>query len=258
MKKLVIFSLVATAIFAACDVLQSAATNVANEALSNVANGKSAVPSLSSDEAAGGLKEALINGVMNGTGTLGKVGAFANNPSIKILLPAEVQNIEKKIRDNYLLNAAIGKELDKTIEAMNAGAEKSMQLAVPVFKKAITNMSFTDAMKILTGGQGAATSYLKSTSEPELQQLFMPEVKKVLDEVSLAKTWNPVVTKINQNKKLLGLSADIQPDLNLYVTEKATAALFSQIETEENKIRKDPVSRTSDLLKKAFDYADKH
>ena len=28
-------------------------------------------------------------------------------PSIKILLPAEVQSIEQKIRDNYLLNAAI-------------------------------------------------------------------------------------------------------------------------------------------------------
>ena len=93
MKKLVIFSLAATVIFAACDVLKSAATNVANEALNNAVNGKPVVPILTGDEAAGGLKEALINGVINGTGTLGKVGAFANNPSIKILLPGEIQNI---------------------------------------------------------------------------------------------------------------------------------------------------------------------
>lgn len=256
-KKHLIFSVIAITILGACDVVKSVATEAANDALSNVTKGPS-IPALTQDEAAGGLKEALVNGVLNGTGTLGKVGAFAMNPSIKILLPAEVQNIEKKIRDNYLLNAAIGKELDKTVDAMNAGAEKSMQLAVPVFKKAITNMSFSDAMKILTGGQGAATNYLKSTSESELQKLFKPEVQKALDEVSLAKTWNPIVTKINQNKKLLGLTADIQPDLNQYVTEKATAALFTQIESEENKIRKDPVSRTSDILKKAFDYADKH
>jgi hypothetical protein len=133
-----------------------------------------------------------------------------------------------------------------------------MKLAVPVFKNAITNMSFADAMKILTGGSGAATAYLKSSSEAQLQQLFMPEVKKALDEVALSKTWTPVVNKINQNKTLLGLKADIQPDLNKYVTDKATAALFTEIEKEENKIRKDPVSRTTDLLKKAFDYADKH
>ena len=57
------------------------------------------------------------------------------------------------------------------------------------------------AMKILTGGSGAATAYLKSSSEAQLQQLFMPEVKKALDEVALSKTWTPVVNKINQNKK---------------------------------------------------------
>ncbi len=258
-KKYLLIAMVAVSFFGACDVVKSVATQAANDVLTGATNGTTnTIPALTQTEAAGGLKDALVNGVLNGTGALGKVGAFASNPSIKILLPAEVQSIEQKIRDNYLLNAAIGKELDKTIEAMNSGAEKSMKLAVPVFKNAITNMSFADAMKILTGGSGAATAYLKSSSEAQLQQLFMPEVKKALDEVALSKTWTPVVNKINQNKTLLGLKADIQPDLNKYVTEKATAALFTEIEKEENKIRKDPVSRTTDLLKKAFDYADKH
>lgn len=256
MKKIAILAVVASATFVACDVVKQAGMDMANQALSG--GTATAIPALTQDEAAGGLKEALVNGVLNGTGALGKVGAFAQNPSLKILLPPEVQSIEKKIRDNYLLNAAIGKELDKTIDAMNAGAEKSMQLAVPVFKKAIADMSFADAMKILTGGQGAATSYLRNSSEATLKTLFEPEVKKALDEVAVAKTWTPVVTKINDNKKLLGLTSDIQPDLNKYVTQKATDALFVEIEKQENLIRKDPVSRTSDLLKKAFDYADKH
>ena len=258
-NKNLLIALAVVSFLGACDVVKSVATQAANDVLTGATNGTAnTIPALTQTEAAGGLKDALVNGVLNGTGALGKVGAFASNPSIKILLPAEVQSIEQKIRDNYLLNAAIGKELDKTIDAMISGAEKSMKLAVPVFKNAITNMSFADAMKILTGGSGAATAYLKSSSEAQLQQLFMPEVKKALDEVALSKTWTPVVNKINQNKTLLGLKADIQPDLNKYVTEKATAALFTEIEKEENKIRKDPVSRTTDLLKKAFDYADKH
>ena len=256
MKKIAILAIVATSTFVACDVVKQAGMDMANQALSG--GSAAAIPSLTQDEAAGGLKEALVNGVLNGTGALGKVGAFAQNPSLKILLPPEVQSVEKKIRDNYLLNMAIGKELDKTVDAMNAGAEKSMSLAVPVFKKAIADMSFADAMKILTGGQGAATTYLRNSSEATLKTLFEPEVKKALDEVAVAKTWTPVVTKINENKKLLGLAADIQPDLNKYVTQKATDALFVEIEKQENLIRKDPVSRTSDLLKKAFDYADKH
>ena len=63
---------------------------------------------------------------------------------------------------------------------------------------------------------------------------------------------------INKNKRILGLDSDIQTDLNQYVTEKATSALFKEIEQEENLIRKDPIQRTTDLLKKAFDYADKN
>ncbi len=242
---------------AACDAVKQAATQVANEALTN-AGAQPNLQKLTADEASSGLKEALVQGIMNGTGNLGKAGAFLNSSSLKIPLPPDVQAVEKKIRDNRLLNSLIGGELDKAVVAMNTGAEKSMALATPVFKKAIVDMSFTDAMKILTGGNGAATSYLKTSSESQLMQLFMPEVKKSLDAVELSKIWNPVVTQINKNKLILGLNKNIEPDLNLYVTQKATSALFSEIENEENKIRKDPVSRSSDILKKAFDYADKN
>lgn len=239
-----------------CDTLQQAAPGLAQEALNQAR--KPIQPALTGEQAAGGLKDALLKGVTSGTTKLSESGAFSNNASIKILLPPEIQKIEQKIRDNKILNALIGKELDKTIEAMNAGAEKSMTLALPVFKDAITQMSFVDAIGILTGGTGSATRYLRETSEGTLQQKFKPEVKKALDQVSLGKIWEPVVIQINKNKRILGLDKDVQTDLNQYVTEKATAALFEEIEQEENIIRKDPIQRTTELLKKAFDYADKN
>lgn len=258
MKSKFIYLSLAVLTVVSCDVLKQTAGEIANEAITQIPNNGQSKSQLTSGEAAGGLKEALIKGVVNGTDRLGAVGAFSKNPSLKILLPPEVQKIESKIRDNAILNRLIGPELDKAVAAMNEGAENSMKLATPVFKKAITNMSFSDAMNILTGGEGAATQYLKSTTEGELQSLFKPEVKKALDQVKLNEIWNPVVTKINKNKSLLGLDSDIQPDLNQYVTEKATSALFSEIEKEENQIRKDPLARSTELLKKVFDYADKH
>jgi hypothetical protein len=48
----------------------------------------------------------------------------------------------------------------------------------------------------------------------------------------------------------------VQTDLNEYVTNKAMTALFTQIKKEEDKIRSNPISRTTDLLKKVFGYAD--
>jgi hypothetical protein len=258
MKSNLLFATAVIIGLGACDVLKQTATQVATETLTQAISGGegNAKPALTSAEAAGGLKEALVAGIMKGTGRLGEAGAFAQNPSLKIPLPPEVQKIEQKIRDNRMLNSLIGPELDKVVAAMNTGAENSMKLAVPVFKKAVTDMSFTDAMGILTKGDGAATEYLKNSTSSALNAAFKPEVKKALDEVSLSKIWEPAVTKINKNKMLLGLENDIQTDLNQYVTEKATDALFVEIKKEEDKIRKDPALRGTEVLKKAFDYAD--
>lgn len=244
--------------FTNCDTLKQTAGQMATDAINQQMGGGNSTskPILSKDDAIKGLKEALLVGVNKGTDRLGAVGAFAKNPSYKIPLPPDVQAVEQKIRDNRILNKLIGGELDKVVDAMNTGAENSMKTAVPIFKKTVTEMSFQDAMGILTGGEGAATSYLRKTTESDLQGAFKPEVKKALDGVSLTKIWNPVVTQINKNKRILGLDNDIQIDLNQYVTEKATTALFQEVEKEENNIRKDPVTRTTEILKKAFNYAD--
>jgi ABC-type transporter MlaC component len=76
--------------------------------------------------------------------------------------------------------------------------------------------------------------------------------------VKITKYWNPIIREINKplNKTLLGIKKDINPDLNVYVTEKATTALFQEIEQQENAIRANPAERTTALLKKVFEYAD--
>ena len=222
-------------------------------------NAKITVPkTLSQEEAGQGLKEALKNGVAKGTEGLMKPGGFAQSLAYKILLPEEIRNLEQKIRGNAILNAAIGKELDKTIDAMNTGAEKAMSKALPIFTNAITNMSFLDAIKILTGGQGAATQYLKTNTTTQLSQAFQPEIKSALESVAIYNHWTPIVNTVNKNKKLLGLTTDVNPNLELYVTQKAMSALFQEIEIQENAIRKDPINRTSEILKKVFNYADQN
>ena len=57
-----------------------------------------------------------------------------------------------------------------------------------------------------------------------------------------------MVTKYN---KLPGVKKQ-NPDLNDYVTKKAANGLFVLIADEEAKIRKDPMARVTDLLKKVF------
>lgn len=242
MKK-ILFLAIMPIFLAGCDVLGTIADTAG-----------SFIPS--EGEVASGLKEALVNGVSKGTLNLNQKNAFLGNVARKILLPPEVRNIESKIRGNAITNALIGGSLDKCVNAMNTGAENAMGKAMPIFKRAVTEMSITDAMGILKGGNGSATQYLQKVTTSSLHSAFKPEIGKALDAVKVMDHWNPIVTNVNKFKGLLGLQNDINPDLNQYVTEKATTALFSEIRTQENAIRENPVERTSALLKKVFDYGD--
>ncbi len=202
---------------------------------------------ITNDEAASGIKEALENGAGVGTDFLSKKDGFYKNLAYKILFPPEAQKIEQTLR-----KYGFGKQCDKVIENINRGAEMAVAEAKPVFVKAITSMSIKDAIGIVTGGDGAGTQYLKQATTNDLTEKFKPIIQQSLDKTEATKYWTQAMKSYN---KLPGVQK-INPDLNSHVTTKALEALFSQIELEENKIRKNPLARTSEILKKVFNFAD--
>jgi hypothetical protein len=98
------------------------------------------------------------------------------------------------------------------------------------------------------GADNAATTYLKNTTSPELVKKFQPIIKTSLDDVNATRYWSDLITVYNK----IPLVKKMNPDLAQYVTQKAIDGLFIMIAKEELKIRKDPMARTSELLKKVF------
>jgi hypothetical protein len=182
---------------------------------------------------------------------LGKTDGFLGNNAYKILLPQEVQNAVSKIKGNPITNRLAGPYLDKLVTAMNRGAENAMVEAKPIFVNAIKSMSISDAISIVTGGDGAATKYLQRATYSQLKEKFYPVIKTSLEQVKVNEPWTKVSSAYNTV-----MGKQVQTDLNDYVTSKAMTALFTQIKKEEDKIRSNPVSRTTDLLKNVFGYAD--
>ena len=206
---------------------------------------------ISEEEASSGLKQALEFGVNNGTSFLGKTDGFLKNLAYKVLLPQEVRQAEQDIRSIPILGTVAGQQMDKLITSMNRGAENAMAEAKPIFVSAIKGMTIQDAINIVTGGDGAATSYLKRVTSSQLQAKFRPVIKTELDKLNVNDLWTDVSGFYNKAS-----GKNVTTDLNDYVTEKAMSALFTEIRKEEDKIRKDPVARTTDILKKVFGYAD--
>ena len=109
-------------------------------------------------------------------------------------------------------------------------------------------MTVRDAVNIVKGADNAATMYLKNNTSPQLINKFQPIIKTSLDEVDATRYWSDLITAYNK----IPLVKKMNPDLTLYVTQKAIDGLFIMIAKEELKIRKDPMARTSELLKKVF------
>ncbi|MES1217533.1 MAG: DUF4197 domain-containing protein [Bacteroidota bacterium] len=197
---------------------------------------------LSTEEIANGLKEALQVGATNGSQRLSAVDGFFKDAAIKILMPEEAKKVEQTLR-----SFGFGKQVDNAILSMNRAAEDASKSAAPIFINAIKQMSIQDALGILQGGDNAATNYLKSKTTAALTEAFRPVIEQSLEKVNATKYWNTVFTTYNK------FSAEkVNTDLPAYVTEKGLSGIFYEVAQEEQKIRKDPLARTSDLLKKVF------
>ena len=197
---------------------------------------------LSSDEIASGLKEALQVGATKGSDKLSAVDGFFKDAAIKILMPEEAKKVEKTLR-----GMGLGAQVDEAILSMNRAAEDAAKSAAPIFINAIKQMSISDALGILQGNDFAATNYLKDKTTSALTEAFRPVIEKSLEKVNATKYWNTLFTTYNKFSL-----QKVNPDLTAYVTEKGLAGIFYQVGQEEQKIRKDPLARTSDLLKKVF------
>lgn len=198
--------------------------------------------SLTNDEVINGLKEALEVGTQRGTDKLSAIDGFFKDAAIKILMPPEAEKVEKKLR-----SVGLGKQVDNAILSMNRAAEDASKSATKIFIDAIKQMSIQDAFGILKGGDFAATNYLKEKTTAALTEAFRPVIENSLKKVDATKYWNTVFTTYNR------FSSDkVNTDLPAYVTDKALAGIFYQVGQEEQKIRKDPVARTTDILKKVF------
>lgn len=199
--------------------------------------------SLSNADIGSALKEALNKGVTEQVTKLTAEDGFYKNEAVKILLPAELQKVDTKLRQLGMASLA-----DEGIKVLNRAAESAVKEATPIFVNAITSMTITDAKTILMGADNSATTYLQKTTTTPLYSKFSPVVKTSLSEVGADEVWAKIIKKYNG----LPLVTKVNPDLTDYVTNKSLDGVFKMITVEEKNIRTSLSSRTSDLLKKVF------
>ncbi|NML23354.1 DUF4197 domain-containing protein [Pseudoflavitalea sp. G-6-1-2] len=240
MKKFIYLLPLCIVLFSGCETTQQILKDIGQTTGSGTGAGSNT--GLSNGDIIAGLKEALSVGAQRSSNQLSAMDGFFKNAAIKILLPQEAQKVEKTMRD-----LGMGNLVDKAILSLNRAAEDAATSAAPIFINAIKSITITDALGILRGSDTAATSFLRGRTTTALTNAFRPVIDKSLAKVNATKYWSDVFTAYNQFA-----AKKINPDLAGYVTEKALGGIFYQVGLEEQAIRKDPVARTTEILKKVF------
>lgn len=232
MKKLAFFILPALFLLSGCAELQQVA--------GQLPQGGSII---SNADIAAALREALDKGIDTQVTKLTQTDGFYRNELVKILLPEELQKVDKTLR-----SLGLGSLADEGIKMMNRAAENAVKESTPIFVTAVRNITFNDAKNILLGNDESATTYLRTSTSTQLYSKFNPVIKSSFSKVGADKVWSNIITKYNQ----VPLVKKINPDLTDYVTNEALDGVYKMIAVEEKNIRNNITARTSALMKRVF------
>ena len=203
------------------------------------------LPPLTQDQASAGVKEALNKGIVKAVQFASEPDGFNLNDDIHIPTPPDLD----------LMKSTIGRlpgmtNLFAQLETqLNRAAEAAAPKAKDIFQNALSNMSFTDALSLVTSSEtDAATRFLRKSTQSQLVSAFHPDIEAAIDQVGAGRAYATLTNTYNK----IPLQQPVNLSLADYTTQKAVDGLFILLANEEAKIRKNPAARTSDILKQVF------
>lgn len=229
------------------DKITEAVGDISKEDVSNISNtitqSTGSSSSLSTEELSKAFKQALDIGSQRVVEQLGKADGFNSDPAIRIPLPEQMQTVKK-----WLGKVGLDGSLDSFEVSLNRAAENAVPKAKALFVETIKEMSFDDVKSIYSGGDDAATRYFQSKMTPKLTQEMEPVVQKSLSDVGAVKLYDDIIG----DYKSIPFVPDVKANLVGHVVEGGLTGIFHYLAQEEAEIRKNPVKRTTELLKKVF------
>jgi hypothetical protein len=169
-------------------------------------------------------------------------GAFSKDAILSTLFP---EPVKKAL--NTAQQLGLTDEIDRFTTTLSTAATQTAERSVPIFVNSISNLSFTDAIRIVKGGGTAATDYLRSQTGDTLRRSIRPVMQTALDQYKLTEQWNKIV------RPLQGLTNNkINLDLANLMSGMVSEQMFRKLEEKEKQVRTQTAARTTPLLQKVF------
>lgn len=199
---------------------------------------------LTQSEIEAGLRQALEIGTERVASQIGVKDGYWADSAIRIPLPGRLGEAQSELK-----KLGLSGPLDDLQLRMNRAAEDAVPAGKQIVIDAVKSITIQDAMSILQGGDSAATDFLRGRTETSLRTTFKPYVEQALDSSGAYQTLDSVTSSVPM---LAASAADYKGSLTDHAVSLGLDGLFDYLAVEEQKIRENPVARTTDLLRKVF------
>ncbi len=142
----------------------------------------------------------------------------------------------------------MSRPLDALQENLNHAAETTMPRAGALFVNAVQTITIADAIHIVRGPDDSATHYLKGRTETRLTTLLRPPMTEALTQSGAFTLMRATLREVS----LACMTRNLRAEIISFCTTKALEGCFFFIAQEERAIRRDPLRRTTDILRRVF------
>jgi hypothetical protein len=199
--------------------------------------------SLTQADASRGIRDALGLAAMNATTRLGQPNGFFSDGRVRIPLPGLLGEAQRNLRPMGMAGM-----LDNLQEGINHAAERTMPDASRAFVNAVRTITIGDAIEIVRGPENSATSYLRGRTETRLTSLLRPPMTQALTQSGAFTLLRSALREVG----MASMTTQLRTEVINFSTTKALDGCFFFIAEEERAIRRDPVRRTTDILRRVF------
>ncbi len=199
--------------------------------------------SLTQGDAARGIREALSLAATRATDRLGREDGFFGDMRVRIPLPGMLGRAQDSLR-----GLGLSAPLDDLQLRMNRAAEDAMPAAKGLFIDVVRSITLTDAIQIVRGGDTAATTFLQERTTPQLTRMLTPPMTRTLRDAGAFTALDYAAGRVGMRSA----STQLRRDVTSFAVEKALTGAFAYVGEEERAIRRDPVRRTTDILRRVF------
>jgi hypothetical protein len=186
------------------------------------------------------LKEILNDSAFKSINTVRRL----YNQGAEALLPEEIRPVV-----NVLRTVGLGNEIDKVNRQINNVSLAVLNESSGLMEDAISQLTFTDAVAVVTGGKDAATIVLKNAMYGAVKQRYASLLDAEFEKTEVMKYWPTAVNAYNMFS-----SNKIEKSLSDMMAEKAVDMLFENMAIHEAEIRNNYESLGSNVVNKVFDY----